>query len=220
MAALLLIPSAVALGCSGPSSAPREAPASSLEQEAAPTPAPGAHVVRGTLPRAANGGVMIVTLDPETPREFPAPAESPTMDQVNQTFVPAVLLVRTGHPVVFLNNDEELHNVRVRDEATREGAFNVAIPTGGRYTFTFPHDGFYIVGCDIHPAMGAAIFAASTPYATVAAADGAFSLADVEPGAYTLSVFAGQDTFTKAVEVAGPVTDVSIDRTPTPPASE
>ena len=42
--------------------------------------------------------------------------------------IPALLLVRTGQPVNFLNHDDVLHNVRVRNDETKESAFNVAIP--------------------------------------------------------------------------------------------
>jgi plastocyanin len=208
---LLLLTALTGVSCSS-----RE-PAADSGQVPPPTagasegaPAPGTHVVRGTAPRAVNNGVVIVTLTPDPPREFPVADEQPQMDQVNLTFVPAVLLVRTGQPVLFLNDDDVLHNVRVREEATREGAFNVAIPTGGSYTFTFPRDGFYIVGCDIHPGMAAAVFAASTPYATVAGSDGSFSFANVEAGTYTLSAHAGSQTFTQTVHVEGPTTEVAV----------
>src|SRR5204862_1667291 len=106
------------------------------------------------------------------PREFPPQSETPVMDQVGQTFGPAVLLVRTGQPVEFRNSDDTLHNVHVNDEDTREAAFNVAIPTGSSYTFTFRRNGFYHVGCDIHPAMTAEIGSTSTPSATLADPDG------------------------------------------------
>ncbi len=209
--ALLLAAAVAAAGCTAhPGSPPRAIDEAAAP--AAPGPAAGAHQVRGTAPRAANNGVVIVTLTPEPAREWPAPTDEPRMDQVNLTFVPPVLLVRTGQPVLFLNNDDVLHNVRVREEATREGAFNVAIPTGGSYTFSFPRDGFYIVGCDIHPGMAAAVFAASTPYAVVADADASFRFPDVEPGSYILSVFSGVDTFTQPIQVAEPVTDVAVTR--------
>ena len=70
----------------------------------------------------------------------------------------------------FRNSDDTLHNVRVSHEETRTSAFNVAIPTGESYTYTFERDGFYRVGCDIHPAMAASVFAASSPFTTVAGA--------------------------------------------------
>ena len=91
------------------------------------------------------------------------------MDQAGLTFGPELLLVRTGYPVEFRNSDDTLHNVRVSHEETRASAFNVAIPTGEVYTYTFERDGFYRVGCDIHPAMAASVFARASPFTALAA---------------------------------------------------
>jgi plastocyanin len=142
----------------------------------------------------------IVVLEPRTPREFP-PGDTPIMDQISLTFTPPMLFVRTGQPVEFRNSDETLHNVHVDNSDTREPAFNVAIPTGEAYKYTFGKDGFYHVACDIHPAMSAEIFAASTPFATAADTEGAFGFADVPPGDYVLRVYAGRDRTARDVEV-------------------
>ena len=123
------------------------------------------------------------------------------MDQVGQTFGPAVLFVRTGMPVEFRNSDETLHNVHVTNEDTREGAFNVAIPTGNSYSYTFKQDGLYHVGRDIHPAMSAEIVSTSSPFATTAADDGSYEFVDVPPGAYRLMVYAGGHQSESDVEV-------------------
>jgi len=184
--------------------------ACSKSQQAAPAPQAAAvpagpappGTVSGTAPAPA-GGVVIVVLDPATPKEFPPQPETPVMDQVGQTFGPALLFVRTGQPVEFRNSDDTLHNVHVSNEETRSDAFNVAIPTGTSYTFKFPGDGFYHVGCDIHPAMAAEIVSTSTPYATLADADGRFVFEDVAAGAYTLIVYAGGKKTQRAVDVKG-----------------
>jgi hypothetical protein len=123
------------------------------------------------------------------------------MDQVQQTFVPAVLMVRTGQPVDFRNSDSELHNVRVQEDATHSPAFNVAIPMGEKYTFTFPRDGFYDVGCDIHPGMAAQIVATHSPYTAVAADDGAYAIAGVPGGQYKAIVYAGAEKIERDLTV-------------------
>ena len=133
------------------------------------------------------------------------------MDQVSLTFTPPMLFVRTGEPVEFRNSDDTLHNVHVDNSDTREPAFNVAIPTGEKYGYTFTKDGFYHVGCDIHPAMSAEIFAASTPFVMVAAADGSFSFVDVPPGSYRLRANAAGVKSEKDVNVvAGKTTNLVI----------
>jgi len=162
--------------------------------------------------RAAVGvGAAVVVLEPKGERTFPPQSDKPVMDQVGLTFGPELLLVRTGQPVEFRNNDDTLHNVNVKHEETREQAFNVAIPTGGAYEHTFPRDGFYRVGCDIHPAMAASIFSASTPYTAVAGSDGRFTFADVPAGAWTITVYTGGRRLQTELEVKGAVTEVTIE---------
>jgi hypothetical protein len=168
------------------------------------------HVVVGRVPAARDGMAAIVILEPRSPREFPPQGEKPYMDQISQTFFPAVLFVRTGQPTEFRNSDDVLHNVRVREQETREGTFNVAIPTGQVYFHTFSRDGFYDVGCDIHPGMSAQILATSTPYVVMADTDGNFVFDDIQPGTYTMVVYVGADTLKRTVEVSGARTVVNV----------
>ena len=179
---------------------------------AAPPAAAGSSAARGSIAgRTHATGTAVVVLEPKTARTFPPPDEKPVMDQAGLTFGPELLLVRTGFPVEFRNSDDTLHNVRVSHEETRTSAFNVAIPTGEAYTYTFERDGFYRVGCDIHPAMAASVFAASSPFTTVAGADGSFAFADVPAGAWTITVYADGKRLHKDVEVAGGETNVTIE---------
>jgi plastocyanin len=167
--------------------------------------------VTGMGPAPDAAGAVVVVLEPKGARAFPPQSETPVMDQAGLTFGPELLLVRTGHPVEFRNSDDTLHNVRVSHEETRTSSFNVAIPTGESYTYTFERDGFYRVGCDIHPAMAASIFAASTPYTTLADGSGAFSFADVPAGSWTVTIYAGGRKLRKDVEVSGGLTSVTIE---------
>jgi hypothetical protein len=167
--------------------------------------------VAGRAPVPGSGIPVIVLLNPKPAREFPPPTDTPVMDQVALTFGPPLLFVRTNQPAEFRNSDDALHNVHVTHEETKEPQFNVAIPTGERFTYTFHRDGFYHVGCDIHPAMSAEIFASSSPYVTMAEADGRFAVDDVPPGEYAVTVFAGARRIERAVTVAaGTSTDVNL----------
>jgi plastocyanin len=145
---------------------------------------------------------VIVVLDPKPAREFPPQTDTPVMDQVSLTFGPPLLFVRTNQPAEFWNSDDTLHNVHVTHEETREPQFNVAIPTGERYIYTFRRQGFYHVGCDIHPAMSAAIFASASPYVTLAGDDGTFALEELPPGAYAVTVYAGATRTAREITVA------------------
>ena len=197
----------VGVGCSRQSSESSSPPAAVV-----PTPPPpsgaGPHEVTGKSPAAVNGVPSIVVLTPPASRQFPPPAEKPFMDQVTLTFIPSVLFVRTGHPTEFRNSDDVLHNVRVRETATKEGLINVAIINGGVYSYTFERDGFYDVGCDIHPGMSALIIASRSPYAAQADVEGNFYFEDVEPGPYTVTVFSGTEKIDRGVEIRGAKTDL------------
>jgi plastocyanin len=193
---------ALAAGCSGSKpSSPAAAVAPAAHAPAA-SPAPGsAGTVSGKV--SASGGAAVIVLEPKTPRAFAPQAEKPVMDQVGLTFGPELLVVRTGEPVEFRNNDDTLHNVNVKNEETREQAFNVAIPSGGLYAFTFAQDGVYNVTCDIHPEMMAWVVAAPSPFATQTKADGSFSFDDVPAGPYVVVAYVDKRKVEQDIDVGG-----------------
>jgi len=211
------VPALIAAIAAGACSRTPQPPPGAAPAAAAPSPSDarsgaGAPSAAGTVAgKVAASGTAVVVLEPKAPREFPPQTEKPVMDQVGLTFGPELLIVRTGEPVEFRNNDDTLHNVNVKHEETREQAFNVAIPTGGTYVHTFKKDGFYRVGCDIHPAMAASIFAATTPFAEVADTDGGFSFSNVPVGTWTVTVYTGGRQLRKEVEVKGGVTEVAVE---------
>jgi plastocyanin len=196
---------AIALFCVGCS---KDRPIDEIPAEPPPvkaaSPAPDANTstVTGKAPAAKGGLAAVIILKPTVDREFPPAAYTPVMDQISLSFIPPVLFVRTGHPTEFRNSDEVLHNVRVYDDETKEPAFNVAIPTGGTYAYTVKRDGFYNVGCDIHPGMAAVIVAAGTPYTVLAAPDGKFAIDGVTPGEYRLTVYADVEKIERDVTVS------------------
>jgi plastocyanin len=204
---VLLAACVMACACSKPAAPP---------PSIAAAPAPAATVPSGGATGSVAGsvhgtGTAVVVLEPRSARAFAPPDEKAVMDQAGLTFGPELLLVRTGYPVEFRNSDDTLHNVRVSHEETRESAFNVAIPTGESYTYTFERDGFYRVGCDIHPAMAASVFAAASPFTTLAAADGRFLFTDVPAGAWIVTVYTDGKKLHKDVDVTGGVTNVTIE---------
>jgi plastocyanin len=195
-----------ASACSKP-----EAPPAPAVSAAPPSAAPAAAASGSIAGSVHTTGTAVVVLEPKSATTFPPPGEKPVMDQAGLTFGPELLLVRTGYPVEFRNSDDTLHNVRVSHEETRTSAFNVAIPTGESYTYTFERDGFYRVGCDIHPAMAASVFATASPFVTVADASGHFTFNDVPPGSWTVTVYADGKRLRKEIAIAGGVTNVSVE---------
>jgi plastocyanin len=195
------------LTCSKETASP---PAAAAGTSTATPSSSGGRVV-GTVPKPPAGVTVIVVLDPKAPREFPPQTEKPAMDQAQATFGPSLLFVRTGQPTEFRNSDDTLHNVHVTHVETREPQFNVAIPTGEKYEYTFKRDGFYHVGCDIHPAMSAEVFASSSPYVAVADGDGGFALDDVPPGPYIVTAYEGVRRAQKDVDVTTGETRIRIE---------
>jgi plastocyanin len=195
----------------GACSGPEERPASS---ETVTPPPSGAGTTRGSVvgkaPAAQPGNPTVIVLTRTGTAEAPAPDTEPVMDQVQLTFVPDVLLARTGHPILFRNSDEEMHNMNVKHTQTRTQTFNVGIPPDASYRYTFAAEGFYDVNCDVHPSMSASILVVSTPFAAVAGDDGSFVFADVPAGDYVLTAYAGKDVFEKPVQVRSERTDVQI----------
>ncbi len=191
---LLLAVSLTACGSSGKSGESAPAAATAVDS--------GVQMVTGKAPAAVGQFPAIVVLEPIGGGPSPVQAAPPSMDQEQQTFIPSILLVRTGQPVDFLNHDDVLHNVRVKDDETKESAFNVAIPTGEKFSHTFQKDGFYDVGCDIHPGMSAQIIASASPWKVVADPAGSFSIADVPNGPYKATVYAGALKIEKEVNIA------------------
>lgn len=205
--ALVLALIAMCGACATPST--ESAPAKSADPEADAAKARGEAIVVGKAPAASGGLSSIVILEPKEPREFPPQTGMPIMDQISQVFTPGVLFVRTGQPTEFRNSDEILHNIRVRNDETKEAAFNIALPTAGTFTYTFLKDGFYDVGCDIHPAMAAVIIAATSPYTALAEPGGQFVVSKPVPaGAYTATVFADVRRIDRPVEIVAGRTDL------------
>jgi len=182
----------------------------STTDPASPPPSAGSTpaVVTGRVPVTTSGTPAVVILEPRHTGQVPAPSNMPVMDQVARSFIPPILFVRTGHAAEFRNSDDELHNINVKDGVTHQQAFNVAVPTGGQYLYTFKGTGVYDVSCDIHAGMSAQIVATSTPYATLADPGGRFTFPDVVRGTYALTVYAGVRTIERVIEVSGPRTEV------------
>lgn len=195
--------------CGG--SAPEPVAPAERVSAAAPAPAPGDGLsVTGTAPVSPDGSLTVVILEPVGDATLEPPEAPAQMDQINMEFLPPVVLATVGQPVHFVNSEDILHNVRVFNIDTKETAFNISTPIGGTYEHHFDAAGTYRVACDIHPQMGASIVITTSPHAAVADRDGAFSLDNVAPGAYTALVQAGAERSRHAVMIADGETTLTL----------
>lgn len=174
---------------------------------ATPPPSAAAAVtgseVTGTVPRNA-----IVSLVPA--EDAPPPSTPALMDQYAKQFVPHTLYVRVGQPVEFRNSEDMPHNVTVLRRGSGAEVFNVSTEPQQKYVHTFDRIGQFDVTCDIHPGMQATLIAAPGEQATIADDNGRFTLANVKPGAYKLSLNFEGRTVEQPLEVKDARTDVRL----------
>ncbi len=130
----------------------------------------------------------VVYVDQIPGKTFPAPAEPAVMDQKNMTFVPRVLPVLAGSTVEFRNSDALLHNVFSPDPCAER--FNLGSwPRGESRSYTFKKPCAATLLCSVHPEMEAFAVVVPTPYFAVTDKTGAYAIADVPDGVYTLRVW-------------------------------
>ena len=132
------------------------------------------------------------------------------MDQSGYAFLPGFLLAQAGQVVQFRNSEDVLHNVRVTEASQQKSVFNVATVAFGMYEHKFEEPGFYTVTCDIHPTMRASILVTATPYTATTGADGSFTIDDVKPGAYNLTIYAGSAPLVRPIEVKNGKTELGV----------
>ena len=159
--------------------------------------------VTGVVPRNA-----IVALVPEP--EAPMPAQPALMDQYAKQFVPNTLYVRVGQPVEFRNSEDMPHNVTVLRRGSGAEVFNVGTEPQQNYVHTFDRTGQFDVTCDIHPGMQATLIATPGDLATIADDNGRFSIANVKPGSYKLSLNFEGRTVEQPLEVKDSRTEVRV----------
>lgn len=209
----VVVPAAVALAACGGSSSTE--PADSLPpRESAPRSADPNPSVIGKAPPATGGYPSVIILEPQAPHRFPVPAEPQVMDQYGTDFHPRVLLVQAGQPVLFRNSEDLGHNVYVTEAETGSPVLNVDTPMYGSHEHTFERTGVYRIRCHIHPDMRAFILVTSTPHAVVADKDGNFSLSDVPPGFYNLTVWNvdASRRIERVVEIEEPRTELTLEK--------
>jgi len=150
----------------------------------------------------------IVTLIPA--EGAPMPEGPAIMDQYAKQFVPNTLYVRVGQPVEFRNSEDMPHNVTVLRRGSGAEVFNVSTEPQQKYVHTFDRVGQFDVTCDIHPGMQATLIATTGAIATIADDNGGFTLSNVKPGAYKLSLNYEGRTVEQPLEVKDARTEVRV----------
>jgi hypothetical protein len=134
---------------------------------------------------------VVVWVKPGPGQELPAPPPSATpavLDQKGCRYLPHVLAVQVGQPVVVKNSDPFLHNVHAL--SFNNPPFNFGQPTRdpvGRTVGPLKVAEVFRIKCDVHPWMSAYVHVVDHPYFAVSGEDGTFKIPGTLPdGAYTL----------------------------------
>ena len=121
--------------------------------------------------------------------KFPVPTKPVVLDQKGCTYNPHVFGIQVGQSLDIVNSDETLHNVHALPKANRE--FNRGQGLKGiksTTTFTVP-EVMVPFKCDVHKWMNAWVGVLEHPFYAVSGKAGAFALAGLPPGTYTIEAW-------------------------------
>ncbi len=112
----------------------------------------------------------------------------PRIEQLKCRYDPHVLVVQPGQEFEIVNQDPVLHNVHAYNGD--DTAFNLAQPFQGQATSQILNEtGTVRVACDVHSWMQAWVLVIDSPYFAVTDAQGNFSIPDVPPGSYQITMW-------------------------------
>ena len=190
-------------------------PVPESREPAAPFPECSKRIAVPPLVVGAGGALanaFVWVKDGLPPGDYPLPAEKVLLDQRDCEYSPHVFGIRPGQALEVKNGDNQLHNVNARGSGTGlsrgPNAFNVAMPLQGlKVTRRFGEPQVAVtITCDVHPWMRAYAGVVAHPFFAVTGPDGAFALAGLPAGDYTLEAWherLGRVTAEATVEAGG-----------------
>jgi plastocyanin len=163
----------------------------------------------GSIKGKVSPGKSVVYLESASGAVTAVTGKKITMDQRGLLFQPHVLVVQAGTTVEFLNSDKVQHNVFWPSiSGDKKKSHNLGTwPTGQSKPFQFNEPGVVTLLCNVHPEMAGYIIVSPTPYFTETGADGAYTLASVPDGEYTITAWhEGKKIQSKKITVKGDTT--------------
>lgn len=131
-------------------------------------------------------GTVVALRSTDAGRPLAAPLRA-VMDQVDQQFVPHVLVVPRGSSVSFPNSDKVRHQVYSFSAIKR---FELPLYSGTPPApESFPISGVATLGCNIHDRMRAYVYVVDAQYYGRTDPNGLLKLADVQPGEYSVTIW-------------------------------
>jgi plastocyanin len=137
-----------------------------------------------------NGGIAnaVVALKDVKSGAPMVPEHNVKFDQKGCEYIPRVLAFPAGSTVEIVNSDGILHNVHT--DSTVNPPINMAQPGFKRkIEVRLEHPELIAVSCDAHNWMKGWWYVAANPYYAVTDASGRFTIRNVPPGSYTITVW-------------------------------
>lgn len=110
------------------------------------------------------------------------------LDQVNCLYVPRVIGVQIGQPLILRSSDPIPHNVHYNPSRNPSSNFNMT-GAGQEHVTSFRQPEFIRARCDIHPWMVGHIGVFANSFFAVTGEDGSFRIEGLPAGTYTLSTW-------------------------------
>jgi plastocyanin len=154
----------------------------------------------GALPAAAaqiqarltdqKGGPVpdaVIVAAPRSGQRAAVRPEPAVVDQIDKTFVPHVLAVVEGTPVLFPNKDDIRHHLYSFSAAK---TFELPLYEGTPAApVVFDRPGVVVLGCNIHDFMRGYVFVSASPYFAASGEDGGAAIAGLPAGGYEVTVW-------------------------------
>jgi len=163
----------------------------------------GKRPVQDIVVRAEDGGLAntFVEVEGSFP-QTPVPSDPVVINQRNCMYVPRVVGARVGQTLRLINSDTLLHNLHAISAKGNE--FNETQPHSDMvFNYQLKAEEHMLrIKCDVHSWMTAYVGVVTNPYFAVSAADGAFKIASVPAGRYTVKTWHERyGSVTQTVEV-------------------
>ncbi len=136
--------------------------------------------------KGIKGGVVVTLRSTDASRPLSRPIPT-VLDQVHRQFTPHVLVIPLGSKVSFPNSDTVANQVYSFSPAKR---FELPLYSGKAVPQeSFDREGVVTVGCNIHDQMRAYVYVVEAQYYGRADEVGRWSVPNVEPGEYQLTIW-------------------------------
>jgi plastocyanin len=144
-----------------------------------------------TVQVGADGALMntLVFAKDGVSGSYPVPQTPVTLDQKGCVYIPHVMGMMAGQPLLILNSDATLHNIHPLPVIN--AGFNIGMPIQGmKQTRVFPKaEPVFHVKCDVHPWMSAYIATFTHPFFGVSNTLGTVELSNLPAGTFQIQAW-------------------------------